>query len=192
MTKVIYLGFSSLLVLLVDTGNWHITIVRCQQCLGERKYFTECKSQDSEERGEDHVTCCRQFKHFCSVPPSLKQLQINGHGFCRRPLEEAMYQLVHTSKVWKVTSIKTTFSFHSTLAVAKFNVNGHWSKQGADFNCHPNGKVCAECHRYRQCRKTGRVQSHSHLLYVFLHQVKAYKQFVIKSYSEDIQWIKLI
>lgn len=73
MTKVIYLGFNSSLVLMAVTGNWHITVARCQQCLGERKYITECKSQDNEERGEHHVTCCRQlFKHFCNASPSLK------------------------------------------------------------------------------------------------------------------------
>jgi len=49
--------------------------------------------------------------------------------------------------------LKTTFSFHSTLAVAKFNVNEHVNKQCTDFNCQPTRRVSAGCHTYRHVRK---------------------------------------
>lgn len=69
--------------------------------------------------------------------------------FCRRS-EEEQAAATHSENDYK---LKTKFSFHSTLAVAKFNVNGHLSKQGADFNHQPSGRVSAGCHMYRHVGK---------------------------------------
>lgn len=54
--------------------------------------------------------------------------------------------------------LKTAFGFHSILAMAKFQVNGHWSKSGADFYAQPNGKVSAGCHMYRHVGKQIRLK----------------------------------
>lgn len=70
-------------------------------------------------------------------------------GFCRRSEEE---QAVATQRE-NDYKLKTTFSSHPTLAVAKFNVNGHLRKQGADFNHQPSGRVSAGSHMYRHVGK---------------------------------------
>lgn len=65
--------------------------------------------------------------------------------FCRRS-EEKQAATTQRENDYK---LKTTFSFHSALAVAKFNVNGYLSKQGADFNHQPSSRDSTGCHVYR-------------------------------------------
>lgn len=76
---------------------------------------------------------------------------------------------------------KTAFGFHSILAVAKFQVNGHWSKSGADFYAQPDGKVSAGCHMHRHVGKQIRLK----LPFIF------HMYFSVKSkYMPNISTIK--